>query len=716
MQKAMEEGSTAADVFDVVLEELLKDLRNDVFPRFVTSSLYKLYIQCKVLEQQSVTHETFDTLRVLGRGAFGFVNASIKKDTGQLYAMKCLNKRRVMATDSVDTIMAERNFLADMESRFVTGLKYAVMDGENLYLIIDLMVGGDLKFHLNKDGRFDVRRSRFYAAEVLLGIEHIHSKGIIYRDIKLENVLLDSDGHCKISDLGLAVRTKDKVRGYAGTPGYTAPEVCLQQAYDRCADFFSYGVMIYRFLSGKKPFQPRKSKHRQQNGRDRDPRRQGNELDKNVVEMEPEYSDHYFSASAKSLLKGLLTKDPRKRLGRNGIIELKIHPWFDTIDFGLLEAGYLDPPFIPNQDEINADSLRHIGRPPNDDKYAKINLTPQFEQSLNQFPYVSKPALQEEIVTVLERIHSRYNFEKFADNAGEITVTQLAGIPSMNELFPNHKFDDNNNIMTGPFEFSESSSSDEDSQLLQLLQTNNNNNNQNNTNHRPSGNKLNKFLLSTTHQRLDTNDMSMSDNNNNINNNNNNNNGNHHHHNNSGKPTRIIRTNKKKQNNKNLHGKNDRVNSNSNNTANENKEQNNVSNELHNQNNDNNRNSNNNNINSNNNMHHENIDNMNMNGNESIANMGDLNEMNNPNGALRNHGNQHAMKNSNKSNQNMNNEHGEHLLASINDSNNEMNDSSDNRMNDDNDRTLNESLQQQNDKPSNDKQKGKSGGHCCIVL
>ena len=167
---------------------------------------------------------------------------------------------------------------------------------------IDLMLGGDLKVHLNRDGNFTEVRSKFYAAEILLGLEHmalntalskkkkkgrkrkekrreerkkeessgrIHQNGILYRDIKLENVLLDAKGHCKISDLGLAVRIRNKkapignerrMRGYAGTPGYTAPEVCHNMLYGFSADYFSYGVMVYRFLSGKKPFAAKKTR------------------------------------------------------------------------------------------------------------------------------------------------------------------------------------------------------------------------------------------------------------------------------------------------------------------------------------------------------------------------------------------------------------------------------------------------------------------------
>jgi len=251
----LEQGNPDNNVFDIVAQEVYNDLRLDVYPRFCRSHLYQMYLRCKTIESAQVGVREFHQMRMLGRGAFGCVNACKKKDTGKLYAMKQINKKRVSATESAETIMSERNFLADMDSEFVTTLKYAFMDDQTLYLILDLMIGGDLKFHLNNDKTFSEERSRFYAAEVLLGLDHIHSKGIIYRDLKLENVLVDEKGHCKISDLGLAVRmSKELVKGYAGTPGYTAPEVVLSHYYDHIVDFFSLGVMIYRFLCGKNHF------------------------------------------------------------------------------------------------------------------------------------------------------------------------------------------------------------------------------------------------------------------------------------------------------------------------------------------------------------------------------------------------------------------------------------------------------------------------------
>ena len=369
-----------------------------------------IYIfRCKTIEQTQIGVRDFHQMRMLGRGAFGCVNACKKKDTGKLYAMKQINKKRVSATESAETIMSERNFLADMDSVFVTTLKYAFMDDQTLYLILDLMIGGDLKFHLNNDKTFSEERSRFYAAEVLLGLDHIHSKGIIYRDLKLENVLVDEKGHCKISDLGLAVRmSNDLVKGYAGTPGYTAPEVVLSHYYDHIVDFFSLGVMIYRFLCGKKPFQSKRRHHGRRHGENRqeNQRRRTTELDRNVVEMEPDFPSQYFVPQAKSILKGLLCKNPKKRMGSNGIDEIKQHPWFDSIDFGLLEAGYLDPPFVPSLDEIHAEQQQHIGRPPKDEIYEREKLKPEFDEQLKAFPYASKKVIQEEIVEVLKKVHA----------------------------------------------------------------------------------------------------------------------------------------------------------------------------------------------------------------------------------------------------------------------------------------------------------------------
>lgn len=407
----VQQGLAPKDLFDEVSRDVMNDLKLDVYPRFRGSPFYKQYVRTKWIDTQRVTVKDFTTFRVLGRGGFGAVHACRKKNCGTIYAMKCINKKLVKVKTALDNVLEERNVLTMMKSMFVTNLKYALQDEENLYLIMDLMLGGDLKFHLINAGRFTEKRARFYAAEVLLGLEHVHNATIIYRDMKLENVLLDHNGHCRISDLGLAVVTKVQIKGYAGTPGYTAPEMIKNKLYGPAADIFSYGVMLYRMLCGSKPFKGKI---------DRD-------LDKAVVERKPQFPKEIFSKDAVSLLSGLLQKRPENRLGcgLKGIEEIKEHPFFESIDWGLLEAGYIDPPFVPNKFDVNAASLKDIGEFDRA-KYKHVKLDDRFKEKTKNFEFISMSALQDEMASVLMKADENKNFEKFAAQAKSLSTSITA--------------------------------------------------------------------------------------------------------------------------------------------------------------------------------------------------------------------------------------------------------------------------------------------------
>lgn len=399
VRERVHRGEAPKDLFDEVAADVLNDLKLDAFPRFLQSDFYKKYFRSKCAETLKVTVKDFVTFRVLGRGGFGAVHACRKNNSGQIYAMKCVNKKLVKVKNALDNVLEERNVLAMMKSSFVTNLKYALQDEDTLYLIMDLMLGGDLKFHLINAGRFTEKRAKFYAAQVLLGLEHVHSHSVIYRDMKLENVLLDHNGNCKISDLGLAVVTKGRVKGYAGTPGYTAPEMIKNKHYGPSVDIFSFGVMLYRMLSGSKPFKGKV---------DRD-------LDRAVLDKQPAFPPEIFSKEAIDLLQGLLQKKPEKRLGCSdrGIEEIKEHPFFEEIDWGLLEAGYIDPPFIPNRFDVNAASLKDIGDFDRA-RYRTVKLDDKFKAKIKNFEYVSMKGLQDEMVMVLEKVDENVNYEKFA--------------------------------------------------------------------------------------------------------------------------------------------------------------------------------------------------------------------------------------------------------------------------------------------------------------
>jgi G protein-coupled receptor kinase len=191
------------------------------------------------------------------------------------------------------------------------------------------------------DPGFEMQRARFYSAEVVCGLEHLHQQGIVYRDCKPENILLDDHGHVRISDLGLAVEIPEgeMVRGRVGTVGYMAPEVIDNEKYSFSPDWFSFGCLIYEMIEGQAPFRARKEKVKRE------------EVDRRVKEDAEKYSSK-FSEEAKSLCQQLLIKSPKNRLGcrngRYGAREVKLSTFFSAINWKRLDAGMIEPPFIPD--------------------------------------------------------------------------------------------------------------------------------------------------------------------------------------------------------------------------------------------------------------------------------------------------------------------------------------------------------------------------------
>lgn len=276
-----------------------------------------------------------------------------KHDTGAMFAMKRLDKRRLKLKHQETSAVHERNVLAEMHSRFVTNLKYAFQDHDSLYLILDLMEGGDLSWHLKKRRTFTEDEARFYTAEIIMGLAHMHSRNMVYRDLKPANILLDGQGHARISDLGL-VRdlSKSMPTSECGTHGYMAPEVLQPNtSYNQSADWWSLGCCIYQFLAGYSPFRgPGKKVSKE-------------EVDRRTLEMTITYPDH-FSPAAKDLISRLLERDPNKRLGstKRGVSAIRSHEWFASIDWQALVDHKIQPVIRPVQGLVNAKDVYDIDR------------------------------------------------------------------------------------------------------------------------------------------------------------------------------------------------------------------------------------------------------------------------------------------------------------------------------------------------------------------
>ncbi|KAL3687779.1 hypothetical protein R1sor_014088 [Riccia sorocarpa] len=314
-----------------------KDLKKFRIPKreiAVHTSLVRTYSE----SGEEVDLSSFEVLKLLGTGATAKVFLVRKKSTENYYAMKTILKETVIANQQAERTRSERQILEILHHPYLVTLRYAFQTENKLFIVLDYLSGGELFFHLKEANRFDEDRTRFYAAQIVLGIGHLHSLGIVYRDLKPENILLDHEGHVKITDFGLAKSimkpsTIRRIReSFVGTPEYIAPEVLRSCAQGRAVDWWSLGSMIYEMLYGLPPFY------------DPDPTTVYKKTLFQTLEFPPS-----FSATAKHLLSQLLERDQDKRLGGGlrDADEIKEHPFFASVDWTALFSREISAPFVP---------------------------------------------------------------------------------------------------------------------------------------------------------------------------------------------------------------------------------------------------------------------------------------------------------------------------------------------------------------------------------
>eukprot|EP01134_Creolimax_fragrantissima_P002017 CFRG2017T1 len=297
-------------------------------------------------KKQSVGKADFDILRVLGKGAFAkvFLVKKVRgKQSGKVFAMKVLGKARIVKDDRMIThTKAERHILEEVSHPFIVNLCYAFQTDGKLYLILEFKNGGELFTHLMKRGFFPEKHVKVYAAELVLALSHLHSLGIIYRDLKLENILLDNMGHIALTDFGLSKESMhdplDRTKSFAGTVEYMAPEMVMGKGYCRTVDWWALGVLIYELLTGVPPFNNPNGENNSHS-----------EIMERIKNNPVEFPD-FFSDDLCDFINGMTCKHMSRRLGAKDVVPKDIfgHPWFREINWDDALAKKLPVPFVPD--------------------------------------------------------------------------------------------------------------------------------------------------------------------------------------------------------------------------------------------------------------------------------------------------------------------------------------------------------------------------------
>ncbi|KAJ3247144.1 hypothetical protein HDU77_008708 [Chytriomyces hyalinus] len=335
---------------------------------------------------QDVELKHFELQTAIGKGAFGKVKLVQHKNTKEKYALKYIDKKMCVEMKAVDCIIQERFLLEDVHSTFICNLRYAFQDDENMFMVIDLALGGDLRYLLNTKGPLSEDLVRFYMAESSLGIKYLHSQSIVHRDLKPDNILISEKGHVLLTDFNIATRFKaDKpMKSEAGSPAYMAPEMFFRKGYNCTIDWWSLGVIQYELLLGKRPFESNSS----------------DGLKKAIMNDEITFKgNREIAADTQDAIKAFLCRDPAKRLGSRDN-KVREHPYFKVLDWTLLPKLEVTPPFIPDTKNINCDFTHELeeilvndnplvakARKPGEKKYAHLGeeIAKEYEKMETQF-------------------------------------------------------------------------------------------------------------------------------------------------------------------------------------------------------------------------------------------------------------------------------------------------------------------------------------------
>lgn len=298
----------------------------------LSPTIAKAEASTKVIPEYKL--EDFSLLTTIGTGTFARVCLCKRENSKDFYALKVMAKHDLVKQKQVEHVKSEKAILEQVAHPFLLELLWSHQDSSFLYMLFPYVVGGELFSYLRRAGRFSSETTLFYSAEIISALEYLHSISVIYRDLKPENLLLDSEGHLKIIDFGFAKKVPEKTWTLCGTPEYLAPEIIQAKGHNKAVDWWALGILLFEMLAGFPPFY------------DSDPFR----LYEKIILCKVSWPrDTPPDPLAKNLVSRLLVQDPNKRLGnlRNGAKDIKKHRYFQPIDWAGVASKQLKPPIIP---------------------------------------------------------------------------------------------------------------------------------------------------------------------------------------------------------------------------------------------------------------------------------------------------------------------------------------------------------------------------------
>ncbi|CAI2371738.1 unnamed protein product [Moneuplotes crassus] len=297
---------------------------------------------------------------VIGKGGFGKVKKVKHKLDGRTYAMKEMLKVRVCGKKSVNSVLEERKILERLRHPLLINMRYAFQTRSHLYLVMDFLTGGDMRYHFINGVKFNEEETKFTVACIISALECIHSNEYVHRDIKPENLVFDGDGYAHVTDFGISkkMRLNNKV-DTSGTPGYMAPEIMCCQNYNYSVDFFAIGVIAYECMFRRRPFLGRTKRDIRDHMCNTDV-----QISKSKIPLR-------WSEESADFINHCIKRKKFERIGHKGIEEVKSHPWFESIDWEGLKNKTLRSPFTPpKKDNYDGRNSSHMFK----DDYSKKSL------------------------------------------------------------------------------------------------------------------------------------------------------------------------------------------------------------------------------------------------------------------------------------------------------------------------------------------------------